>query len=267
MQPGRENLLMRTASIGHALFAIMMIVLGVVGFRHPELVSLWNPVSPRVPARAWLVPLIALISAVAGAGLLVPRMAGMAARVLLVTFSLWLLLLRLPNFFLEPLFAACWSVFPLLLTVAAAWVVYIWFANAWEREHLGLIAGEHGLRIARILYGLCLIFFGIAHFAGIKDTTPLVPHWLPDPAFWAYFTGCAFLAAGLATLTGFWARLAVTLSLVQMALFLLLVWVPIVAAGSKNTFQWSETILNAALCAGAWVMTDSYRETRWLDSR
>jgi hypothetical protein len=39
------------------------------------------------------------------------------------------------------------------------------------------------------------------------------------------------------------------------------VWIPIVAAGSKDSFQWSEAILNAALAAGAWVVADSYRGT------
>lgn len=258
--------MIRIASIGHAVFAFIMIVLGAVGFLHPEIVSLWNPVSIHVPAHEWLVHLIAVISMAAGVGLLVQRTAAMAARLLLSTLLLWLLLLRLPNFFLEPAFAACWSVFPLLLMVAAAWVLHVWFAANGESKHLSLILGNNGLRIARFLYGLTLIFFGTAHFIDIKDTVSLIPHWLPGHLFWAYLTGCAFLAAGLATLIGFCARLAVTLSALQLALFLFLVWIPIVATGSKDPFQWSETILNAALCAGAWVMTDSYRDMRWLTS-
>jgi hypothetical protein len=62
-------------------------------------------------------------------------------------------------------------------------------------------------------------------------------------------------------LLGFLAGLAAALSALQISLFLLLVWIPIVLAGSKNSFQWSETILTLALAAAAWVVASSYRET------
>lgn len=257
---------MRIASVGHAIFAVVMIGLGVVGLLHPGFVPLWNPIAAIVPARELFIYLGAFISLAAGIGLLVPRMAAIAARLLLATLFLWLLLFRLPNFFLGPAFAACWSVFPLTVMLAAAWVLYVWFAADWDRKHYSFVSGNNGLRIARGLYGLCLIFFGTAHFLAVKATVLLVPHWLPGHLLWAYFTGCAFIAAGIATLIGFCARLAVTLSALQLALFLFLVWIPIVATGSKDPFQWSETILNAALCAGAWVMTDSYRDMRCLTS-
>ena len=45
-----------------------------------------------------------------------------------------------------------------------------------------------------------------------------------------------------------------------VGLFLLLVWIPIVATGSKIPFQWSETILNAVLVAAAWVVANSYKD-------
>jgi uncharacterized membrane protein len=155
-------------------------------------------------------------------------------------------------------------VFPLAVMLAAAWVLYVWFAADWDRQHLSFISGNNGLRIARVLYGLSLVFFGLAHFIDVKDTLSLIPNWLPGHLFWAYFTGGAFVAAGIAVLIGICPRLAASLSALQIGLFLLLVWVPIVAAGSKVPFQWSETILNAALWAGAWMIADSYRGTPWL---
>ena len=253
---------MRSASTSRAIFAITMIGLGIIGLVRRDFVPVWNP-APNVSAGGLLVSLASLISLVAGVGLLIRRMASAAARLLIATFFLWLLLFRLPNFLLVPLFAACWSVFPLTVMLAAAWVLHIGSATDWDREHLSFVIGNNGLRIARSLYALSLIFFGAAHFIDVKDTVSLIPNWLPGHLFWAYFTGCAFIAAGIAALTGVCARLAVTLSVLQITLFLVLVWLPILVTGPRNPFQWSETILNVALSAAGWVVADSYRGTRW----
>ncbi|HEY3756792.1 MAG TPA: hypothetical protein VGL42_11640 [Opitutaceae bacterium] len=237
-----------------------MIGLGVAALLNPDLVPLWSAMPAGVPAHGVIIPIGALISIGTGIGLLFQRAAAVAARLLLATLLLWLLLFRAPDFFRGSIFGACWSVFPIALTLAAAWVLYTHFANDWDRKHLSFVTGKGGLHLARALYGLCLIFFGLAHFIDMKDTLSLIPHWIPGHLFWAYFTGCAFIAAGLATLIGFCARVAVALSAFQIGAFLVLVWIPIDAAGSKGIFQWSETIINVALLAGAWVVSDSYRK-------
>ena len=253
---------MRIASTDRAIFAVTIIGFGIIGLLHRDFVPIWNP-APYISAHHLFVLLGSLIFLAAGVGLLVRRMAVAAARLLLATFLLWLLLFRLPNFRLRPAFAACWSVFPLTVMLAAAWVLYVGSATDWDRRHLSFLVGSNGLRVARSLYGVSLIFFGAAHFIDLKDTLSLIPNWLPGHLFWAYFTGCAFIAAGIAILTSLCARLAVTLSVLQITLFLILVWLPIAATGSMNPFQWSETILNVALSAGGWVVADSYRGTRW----
>ena len=197
---------MRIASTGRAIFAITMIGLGIIGLLRPEFVPVWNP-APHVSAGHLLVSLASFISLSAGIGLLIQSMAAFAARLLLATFLLWLLLFRLPNFLLEPAFAACWSVFPLTVMLAAAWVLYVWVATEWDRNYLSFAIGSNGLFVARTLYGLSLIFFGTAHFIDLKDTLSLIPNWLPGHLFWAYFTGCAFIAAGIAAFAGLVARL------------------------------------------------------------
>ena len=255
----------RIASPGHAAFALTMIGLGILGLIKRDFAAPWQPVPDGVPGRGILILLCALVPLACGIGLLWRHTAAAAARVLFAYDLLWLLLVRVPYFlFVSSAVDGWWASCQTAVMVAAAWVLYVWFATDRDRQRFGFAAGDRGVRIARALYGAALIPFGLAHFLYLEATAPLVPDWLPGHVAWAYFTGATFIAAGAAILIGVCARLAAALSAWQMGLFLLLVWAPRVAAGTLNDFQWGEVVTNVALIAAAWVVTESYRGLPWL---
>ena len=143
---------------------------------------------------------------------------------------------------------------------AAAWVLYAWFASDWDRDRLGFATGEKGLRIARVLYGLALIPFGLAHFVYLKQT-----------ARWC-LAGCRRMWPGHISPAVPSSRRAWGCSPVCMPgwqplfrrcrLACSRCWCGYPLRRHANAFQWSETVVSA-LTAGAWVVADSYRGIPW----
>lgn len=254
---------MRIASAGHAVFAATMIDVGILGLIKSAL-NVWQPEPKWVPASEVLAYMCAFIPVACGIGLLWPRKAALAARVLLAYLLLWLLVFRVPGLLHGLTVDVYWSLCQTMVLLAAAWVLYAWFAADWDRQRFSFATGDKGLRIARALYGVAIIPFGLAHFQYVAHTRSMVPSWLPAHVAWVYFTGAAFVVAGLAILIGVCARLAAAFSALQMGLFLMLVWVPAVATRSLNTFQWGEVLVTWMLTAAGWVVADSYRGTPWL---
>jgi len=255
---------MRIASIGHVFFAATLVGLGILGLIKGDFDPTWPSVSKGLPAREALAYLCALVYLISGIGLLWQRTAPVASRVLLAYLLGWLLLVRLPQvYLLHPTLLAAFGFGESAVIVAGAWVLYLWFAGDRDASRIGFVAGEGGLRIAKTLYALALIPFGLAHFVYLQQTVVLIPGWLPWHTAWAYLTGGAFIAAGLAVLFGVKARLAATLSTLQLGLFTLIVWVPRVVSGNYTPFQWGEFVVSTVLTAGAWVVADSYGGMRW----
>lgn len=256
---------MRIASVGHAVFAATMVVLGLLGVTQGKFAPIWDSVPKGLPAREALAYLCGFVSLTCGIGLLWRRSAPAAARVLFAYLLLWLLAFKVRFIVTGPLVEGSYqSCGESAVMVAGAWVLYAWFATEADRRHLGFAVGARGLRLASVLYGLALIAFGLSHFVYLNLTTPLVPAWLPGPTFWAYFSGAAYIAAGVAMIVNVCARLAAVLAALEMGALTLLVWIPILAAGSKDPSQWSETILSWALTTAGWVVADSYRGKPWL---
>jgi uncharacterized membrane protein YphA (DoxX/SURF4 family) len=118
-------------------------------------------------------------------------------------------------------------------------------------------------RLGQLVFAICALVFGGAHFAYMNLTAPLVPKWLPPTQeFWAYATGVGHIAAGVAILTGVRPRLAAILLTAMFASFTPLVHVPMLLADPSSHWIWSENAVNLALIGAAWVVADSLPRPR-----
>jgi uncharacterized membrane protein YphA (DoxX/SURF4 family) len=143
------------------------------------------------------------------------------------------------------------------LAVAAAGLI-VFAANA----KIDAALAARLTRVGQLVFGVCALVFGGAHFFYMNLTAPLVPKWLPpSQEFWAYATGIAHIAAGVAILTGVQARLAAILLTAMFASFTPLVHVPSLLADPSH-WHWAENAINLALTGVAWVVADSLATRR-----
>lgn len=232
---------------GQLAYAALFIWLGVLGLESRTFTAIWSGVPEGAAYRPALVWVTTAVCLLCGLALLARRTRALGAGVLASYLALWMLAFRLPLLVKEPASTLSWW---------ASGETAVMLAGALAL----LTTQEKGLRVARILYGLGLIPFGVAHFTYFAHTVEVVPRWMPWREAWAAITGGAFIAAGVAIVTGVLAPLAAALSAWMMGLFTLLVWVPIVLRGHPSPGDWQEFVDSCALTAAAWVVAESWQK-------
>jgi uncharacterized membrane protein len=234
--------------IARLVFAAVLVALGIATLVDRDYLPIWL-LPDDAPAPHLLAYLCAAVSIACGAGLAWPRTSAIAAWTWLGYVALWTLIfpVRLLAYLSGDL-GSWYGVAEPAVLVAAAWI----------------LATPRGVPVARAIYGLALIPFGLGHFVYLERTESLVPSWLPAHHALALFTGAAFFAAALAIVTGVLARLAAALSALQLALFTVLVWTSLRLERPLNPFEWNEVGSSIALAVAGWIVTESYRDVPWL---
>jgi uncharacterized membrane protein YphA (DoxX/SURF4 family) len=245
---------MRAIGVGRLLFGMGFAVVGAIGLGAHDFVLNQQPVPAGIPSREALAFVSNALLVVTGIGLLVPRVARVAAFVLAGYVLLWVLALQLPRALANPQVAAYWLGLGEDLTLATGgWIIFCAIAGR----------ADAGVRTARILFGLGLIPIGLSHFVYLTITVGFIPTWFPFRPFLAGFTGAAHIAAGLAIAFNIVPRLAATLEAVMESGFTLFVWMTAVLSGPTNRDNWVNLFISTALSAAAWAVAESYRHEPW----
>jgi uncharacterized membrane protein len=255
---------MRIVGMGHLAFALTMTALGLLGLFAGDFALVWQPVPPDIPGRTIIACICGALMCAMGISVLIKRTAVPAAFALTIYTFLWVMVLHVPHLIAAPMQEGNWGASgEIVVLVAGAWILYALLATPADKPYFQALCGAKAVRIAQMSFAVAVPFIGIEHFVYAKDTADLVPSWLPFRYGWAYFTGAAHIAAGIAIFFNILPRLAATLETLMMGVFTVLVWIPAAIETPSQRFAWTALLMSTVITAGAWIVTDSYRKAPW----
>ncbi len=249
----------RMPGFGRFLFAISVMVFGIQQIVYIGFVAGLELLPKWIPGHAFFAYLTGAALIVAGLSILIGKRARFAASLLAIFFFFCILLLHLPRMaailhngsertVAFETVAMCGGALLLAGTLPPEPGFQTW-NNAAE------MAVAPGL----LLVAVSMAVFGVDHlmFAGFVAT--LIPSWIPLHLFWAYFTGIAFVAAGLAIAIQKWGRLAAALLGLMFLLWFVLVHAPRVAAHPKNGNEWNSAFVALAMSGVAFIASGAMK--------
>jgi uncharacterized membrane protein YphA (DoxX/SURF4 family) len=252
LAPLKDSIFARAVAV--RLYGLSAIVLGLVGLVWGDFASVWQPVPKSLPGRTALAYAVAAVFLIAGVAMQAKRTVRVSALTLTALYSLGIILLHLPQLATKPSVFVVWSGIAEQLALVAGGLMAYAFCSPSRTENTQRLT-----KCAQYLFGVCLIFFGLAHFFYLKETAEAVPAWLPPgQVFWAYATAAGHFAAAVAILTGFATRIATMLLTAMFIVFGILVHAPAVFADPHSHFNWAANAVNFALVASAWAIAASY---------
>jgi uncharacterized membrane protein YphA (DoxX/SURF4 family) len=239
--------------IGPRVYGLGAVVLAIPLLIYGEFAVAGLVIPAHTPGYHALVYAGAGLLLLAGAAINLTSMAAVAAAVLALFFAVMTLAAPLPQAFAHPAVWVSWE------DLAESTVKVLGGVLAYALVSPAKSTGAAAIaRVVRPLFGICLVVFGISEFVYAKFTASMVPAWLPPSQLaWAYVTGAAQIAAGLAVLSGVRARLAAILLTAMYLGFTLLVHLPRVMAHSPSRMNWAENGTNLVLAGAAWCLAEA----------
>jgi uncharacterized membrane protein YphA (DoxX/SURF4 family) len=245
------------------MYGLAAVAFGLVGLSWGDFAAVWQPVPATLPGRTTLAYIVAVVFLLSGLSLQRQRSAALGALTLTLLYSLGVILLHIPVAIARPTVFVTWSgIAEQLALVAGGMITYAFCnappANAAVPAAAATTATARIVLCGRLIFGVCLILFALAHLFYLKPTADFVPAWLPpSQMFWAYATGAGHFLAGVAILSGIAARLAARLLTGMFVVFGVLVHAPTLFTDPHTHFSWAANAMNFALIASAWVIAAS----------
>jgi uncharacterized membrane protein len=232
------------ARLGRIFFAIPIGFFGIQYILYARFVGGLPPVPPWTPGGRVLAYITGAVLLAISSSLLTKKEAAFSALLLGLIFLLCVVFLHLQKFsaVLHDGVTRTRALEPLALA-GASFVMAMLVAKDFASISIPSFVATSLAIAGRYLFGFCAVIFGVQHFLYAPFIAFLVPAWIPAHAFWAYATGTAFIAAGLAIAFHVLSSLAAKLLGLMFLLWFLLLHAPRVAAHLRNGDEWTSALV------------------------
>jgi hypothetical protein len=255
--------------IGLTIFGVASVAAGVLDL-------IWGEFEPaHQPIQAWGdhipgVTIFAYIAAiwliVGGAAILCRGSLRFGAAALTILYGIFVIF-PLPRLFTAPHFLGYRTAvyIGVVANICEQVILFVAAAVVWCSLAAKSPMSQRAASAARWTFGFCSLAFGLGHLTNIETVIPNVPKWLPlGGAFWAAFTGIAFVLAGLAIISGVLDILAAWLLGAMLLVFSALALAPLIFASPRNHVSWGANAYNLAAVGAAWVIAEWLADRRQL---
>src|SRR5260221_13087678 len=108
--------------------------------------------------------------------------------------------------------------------------------------------------LSNLCFAIPLAVFGALHLSAAEFVMPLVPSYMPWRLFWAYFVGCALLAASVSIATKIQVRWSGLFFGIMMFLFVAMLHIPRALANPRDRIAWTIVIREMSFAGGGWIL-------------
>lgn len=114
--------------------------------------------------------------------------------------------------------------------------------------------------IARILYAVPFIFFGLSHLMKGEDMAKMIPSWVPLKLILNYIVGLSLVAAGTSIIFKKYASLATLLLGIELIIFMLVMHAPNLSDPQMGQLSMMMLLKDMSLAGAAFYMSGVFKK-------
>lgn len=139
----------------------------------------------------------------------------------------------------------------------ALFLIGLWAAKSDIAKARGL---DRIAALSNLCFAIPLAVFGALHLSDAQSVMTLVPRYMPEPEFWAYFVGCALIAVSLSIATKIQVRWSGLLFGIMMFSFVAMIHFPGALRQPHNRIIWMVVFREMSFGGAGWLLAGSAKD-------